>query len=238
MAQHHSKLRPVGRVFLTRPDLTLLVCHAPRPGQPARFDVYGEPVNASDPAAGTALIAYLSPFDARLDAAILAKSGHAYHPVPATEFNPRWLIEDNFGRLNTRVHCAWAASDGRLLKRPSGGLIGLHTFQADPIAADRMDAIDLTIEPGALECYAVLRREARPAARSDTSKILNRPAGPETVTDAIHCLPDTVPPDTRLNQAALYDPVAAQWHFLPVQRFLEARELLTGRRRRPRALRA
>lgn len=228
----------MGRIFLTRPDLILLVCHAPRPGQPARFDVYSQPANESDPTAGTALVAYLSPFDARLDAEILSSSGHPYHPVPATEFNPRWLIEDNFGRLNTRVHCAWAASDGRLLKRPRGGLVGLHALQTDAIAADRMDAIDLVIDPGTLDFYAALRKDARLAARSDASGTAHWHANQQAVAGAIHAMRETVPPDTPATQAALYDPVAAQWHFLPVQRYLEAREQLNGKRRKARAVRA
>jgi hypothetical protein len=96
-----------------------LVTFATKPGAAnhARVMCYPTPE-------GHAMLTYLSPFDAWIDAAYASKPGKPYRVIDASTFDPREMVSDLGGKLNVGLHIGWAASDGKLLAKPSGELVG------------------------------------------------------------------------------------------------------------------
>ncbi|WP_420992289.1 hypothetical protein ACKI2N_030585 [Cupriavidus sp. 30B13] len=222
MAQPNPSSRPCGHVLHTRPDLFLLVNYAPRRGEPNWCNALCEFVEEGNADAGDALSVYISPFDALVDAAFTSRPGKPYHVVPADTFDPRTLIRHSGGKLHVNLHCGWAASDGRIVVRRKGALASVCLMQSEDIPDARLQAIDLEIGREGLARYERLREHAGLFAHADSHRL------PETWTEqqrhqavgqAIQRMPGTVPVGAEVNQVALYDPEAAQWHFVPIAVF-------------------
>lgn len=167
-------------------------------------------------------MAYLSPFDALVDASFSSRPGTTYHVLHAAEFDPRDMVQDSGGKLFVDLHCGWAASDGRIVVRRRGSLASLCLSQELSVPIEQMHAIDLAIDQDALDTVERLRehaglfayREAYVLPRHWTERERH-----QAVAAAIQRIPGRASVDAEINQAALYDPEAQQWHFVPIEVF-------------------
>lgn len=220
MAIPNTPFHPRGHILHTRPALFVLVNYAPGEGQPNWCNASCEFVEEGNVDAGSALAVHISPFDALLNAAFVSSPGKPYHVVHAAAFDPRTLIRDSGGKLHINLHCGWAASDGRIVVRRRGALASICIVQTEEIPEARRDAIDLEIDQHGIAKYERLREHAGLFAHADSHCL------PETWTEqqrhhavalAIQRMPGMVPVEAQINQVALYDPEAAQWHFVPIE---------------------
>ncbi|MDF3887595.1 hypothetical protein [Cupriavidus basilensis] len=222
--QENPSARPCGHILHTYPDLYILISYQPKGSESNYVRASCEAVEEGNPQAGNGLSIYLSPFDAYLAAAYVSKPGNPFHAIPAADFDPRELIRDSGGKFHTALHCGWGANNGRLVIRRDGSiasLCGLTTLDVPPRG---MDAIDLRIEEDDLSAYDGMREKAGLFAHSETHDAflgLNDRARQKVLARAIHSIPGTVDVGHEINQLAIYDPEAAQWHFLPISVFYE-----------------
>ena len=222
MHRHRSSSRPCGHVLHTRPHLYLVmddpaVAGAEGSGVP-RFDQ----VRGRQGAIGPAPVMYLSPFDAWLDATLASRSGTRYTVCTARDYDPRESILTHGGRLLVSLHCAWAACDGKLLSGHTS-LTALRHVQVMEIPRDRMSAIDLLVDRAVLETVERLHEHAGLFAFRDTYRMVPAWSAAErhqALSMALRWLPGSAPPGSMINEAALYDPEACAWHFVPVSLFL------------------
>ncbi|TMS58436.1 hypothetical protein MW7_006790 [Imbroritus primus] len=175
---------------------------------------------------GPAPVMYLSPFDAWLDATLASRAGMRYTVCAARDYDPREAILTHGGRLLVSLHCAWAACDGRLLTSHMS-LTGLRHVQVLDIPRDRLSAIDLAVDRGALDTIERLHEHAGLFAFRDTYRMVSIWSPKEwqqALSTALRRLPGRAPAGSRINQAALYDPEASAWHFVPVGLFLNGED--------------
>nr|WP_219341861.1 hypothetical protein [Herbaspirillum sp. AP02] len=168
-----------------------------------------------------AMVVYLSPFEACLDAAWHALAPERYDVLAASAFTPDELLIYQPERLPYCLHVAWGAHDGQLVVRRDGGLLRLSSAHSAPISR-LIDAIHLRIELPVLESherlweqaglYAHAESHARMLAASDAER--HRQA-----LQAIQRIPGTARPGLPVNQVALYDVESAQWHFVALKLF-------------------
>jgi len=88
----------------------------------------------------------------------------------------------------------------------------------------RRDAIDLEIDQQGIARYERLREHAGLFAHADAHCLLDawtEQQRHQAVALAIQRMPGTVPAGAQINQVALYDPEAAQWHFVPIEVFFD-----------------
>jgi len=218
--------RPCGHVLHTDPDLYVLVRYTPRQDQPNYCRASCEAVDPDDPAKGNALVIYLSPFDAHLDAAFLSRPGEPFHAVHAAAFDPRELIRDHGGKLHYYLHFGWGASDGRLVVRRQGGLTSLYRGDTLVFPPANPNAFDLKIRAGDLAHYGSMRDRAGLYAYAEHYRAvlgLDERSRMQHVARAIENMPGRVPVGAEVNQMAIYDPEAAQWHFIPIDAFFQGR---------------
>ncbi|WP_299540327.1 hypothetical protein [uncultured Herbaspirillum sp.] len=181
------------------------------PGQ-----VLCEPVIAGEAAGSQAMVVYLSPFEASLDALWRGMPPTAYQVLPASSFSPDELVARHHGYLPYCLHVAWGARDGRLAVRAQGEPIRLSSASLAK-ASPLIDSITLDIALPDLECYARLWECAGLFARSETQASLLAMSPLERhrhAARAIDRLPGTAPPGRQINQVAVYDAESAQWHFI------------------------
>ncbi|KJK22448.1 hypothetical protein UB46_21695 [Burkholderiaceae bacterium 16] len=165
---------------------------------------------------------HISPFDALLNAAFVSGPGKPYHVVHAAAFDPRTLIRDSGGKLHINLHCGWAASDGRIVVRRKGALASVCIVQTEEIPEARRDAIDLEIDHDGIAKYERLCEHAGLFAHADSHCLLETWTEQQrhrAVALAIQRMPGMVPVGAQINQVALFDPEAAQWHFVPIEVF-------------------
>lgn len=187
-----------------------------------RFDQ----VRSSQGDIGPAPVMYPSPFDAWLDATLASRAGTRYTVCAAREYDPRESILTHGARLLVSVHCAWAACDGRLLASHVS-LTGLRHVQVLDVPRDRMSAIDLPVDRAVLETIERLHEHAGLFAFRDTYRLVSAWSTTEwqqALSTALRRLPGSAPPGSRINEAALYDPEACAWHFVPVGLFLSGED--------------
>ncbi|WP_439683603.1 hypothetical protein MNJPNG_16055 [Cupriavidus oxalaticus] len=162
---------------------------------------------------------YISLFDAHIDAAFLSKPGEQYHAIPACEFDPREMIWSNDGNLHYFLHCGWGASDGRLIIRRKGNLVSLCGMDTVKVSPEGSTAIDLNIDSKDLAHYNRMRDSAGLYAHEEChSRVmaLGERERMQHVARAIDSMPGMVPVGCDINQMAMYDFDAAQWHFVPI----------------------
>lgn len=223
MSQQTKNRRPCGHVLHTAPGLYVLVRYQPKKDAPDYCRVSCEYLDPDDPTKGSGVSIYLSPFDAYIDAALLSKPGEQYHAIHACEFDPRELIHDNSGSLHYFLHCGWGASNGRLAIRRRGSLARLCGLDTLNVAPDGMHAIDLHIDCKDLERYNRMRESAGLFAHAECHEralALGERQRMQHVAQAIESMPGTVPAGGDVNQMAMYDFEAAQWHFVPIEVFV------------------
>ncbi|MGT2459208.1 hypothetical protein ACU4GI_41340 [Cupriavidus basilensis] len=220
----NTPFRPCGHVLHTRPALFVLVNYAPREGQPDWCNASCEFLEEGNADAGSALAVHISPFDALLNAAFVSSPGKPYQVVHAAAFDPRTLIRDSGGKLHINLHCGWAASDGRIVVRRKGALASVCMVQTEEIPPARRDAIDLEVDRSGIARYERLREHAGLFAHADSHCLLEtwtEQQRHQAVALAIQRMPGTVSVGAQVNQVALYDPEAAQWHFVPIDVFFD-----------------
>jgi hypothetical protein len=205
--------RSCGRVFHTNPDMFVLVTFAPKPGAAdyVRVSCYPTPE-------GDAMLTYLSPFDAWIEAAYDSKPGKPCRVIDASTFDPREMVSNHGGKLNVGLHLGWAASDGRLLAKPSGDLVGYMALQTLAVAAADMENIEFTLnarnrkqidlfdEKAGLFAYSKSQAESM---KWDEQRL------DQEVALALQNVPARCEASSAdINQIAVYDLEGKQWHFV------------------------
>ncbi|HEY0820828.1 MAG TPA: hypothetical protein VGD46_18715 [Rhizobacter sp.] len=232
MKQQRNATRACGHVLHTEPNLYMVVTYQPADGAPNHCRALCEFVDPAHPDHGDGLVVLLSPFDAYLTAALSSKAGTLYHAIHACEFDPRELIRDNGGAFHTFLHCAWGAHDGQLVTRRNGGLVSLYGLDTATIPPDETDAIVLRVAAEDLAAYDRMREQAGLFAHSEAHAMfaaLDERGRHQAVARAMQRLPGTVDVSCDVNEMAIYDPEAAQWHFLPIDVFHQSAEAVGQR---------
>lgn len=223
--------RPCGHVLHTDPHLYVLARYAPRPDEPDYCRASCEALDAENPELGNGLVFYLSPFDAHLDAAFRSGPGEPFHVVPAVAFDPREMICEHGGKLHYFLHFGWCASDGKLVMRRQGSLASVYLRETLHVPPAKLHAIDLTIRTDDLAHHRYTREQAGLYAYTETFEqilALDERSRRQQVGRAIENMPERTTADAQVNQLAMYDPEAAQWHFIPFEVFVS--RLGEGRR--------
>lgn len=195
------------------PYLYLAVNYEPRPGNPNWVNVLCE--HTED---GKAISAYLSPLEAMVDAACFSGPGRLYHAICAHEFDPRTFIGDHDGRLAFGLHLAWAAHDGKLIRRPERAFAACRPAQTMLVQPAAMSRIEFHVDTDILETYERIREQAGLFAYGETAKrvvSLDERRKHQMVAQAIQKIPGSCDSDAGCNQLAIYDPEFTQWHFVP-----------------------
>jgi hypothetical protein len=167
---------------------------------------------------GKAINAYLSAFDAMLDAAYASTPGTPYHVVPAYKFDPAAFIAAHDDRLVVNVHLAWAAHGQRLILRRKGQLAACSTLQVLAAPAKKMHRIEFAIEKDILDVVDRLHEHAGLFAYREAHEQVwgwGEERRHRAVAKAIQTIPGTVDSEAQCDQLALYDAEFEQWHFLP-----------------------
>lgn len=222
MHRHRPSSRPCGHVLHTRPHLHLVVNDPGLAGMEAGVVPRCDQVRSSHGDIGPAAVMYLSPFDAWLDATLASCLGARYTVRAARDYDPRESILSHGGRLLVSLHCAWAACDGKLLSGQVS-LTGLRHVQVLEIPHHRMSTIDLLVHRTVLETIERLHEHAGLFAFRETYRMVSAWSATErqeALSRALRRLPGRAPPGSMINEAALYDPEACAWHFVPVDLFL------------------
>lgn len=207
---------PAGRRHTVVAALPLYVLVRQYPAGGGAGQVLCEPVMTGEATGSQAMVVYLSPFEASLDALWLGLSPEAYRVLPASAFSPDELIARHHGYLPYCLHVAWGAHDGCLAVRAQGGPVRLSSAKVARVS-ERIDTITLDIGLADLECAARLWECAGLFARCETDARLLRLSPSERhrhAARAIDRVPATAAPGQEINQLALYDAEAAQWHFI------------------------
>lgn len=209
----------------THPELYVLVRYTPTSGNASYARVTCEWMEPDDPSAGSAMSVYRSPFDAYLDATFHSVAGQSYQAIEAHRFDPSELIHANGGKLHTFMHCGWGAHDGRLIVRRKGHLVNLYAGNSLEVHPGR--PIRLTTPQADLNAYDQMREKAGLFAHleaHDSFLTLCETHRQEAMSTAVQRIPGRADVGHEVNQMALYDPEAEQWHFLPISVFHEACE--------------
>ncbi len=70
---------------------------------------------------GSAIICFLSPFDAMIEAAHFTRLGTPHHVMPVSQVDPSLFRDSDGLGLIADIHLAWPVKTGRILLRPRGG---------------------------------------------------------------------------------------------------------------------
>ncbi|BEV16054.1 hypothetical protein HBDW_28420 [Herbaspirillum sp. DW155] len=210
---------PAGRRYTVMAALPLYVLVRQYPAGAGQ--VLCEPVMFGQASGSQAMVTYLSPFEASLDALWLGLTPQDYQVLPAAAFSPDELIARHHGYLPYCLHMAWGAHDGCLAVRAQGGPVRLSSTKVARVS-ERIDTITLDIGLADLECAARLWECAGLFARCETEARLLRLSPSERhrhAARAIDRVPATAASGQEINQLALYDADAAQWHFISLDLF-------------------
>jgi hypothetical protein len=163
---------------------------------------------------GRAILCFLSPLDALIEAARFSQLGQAYHVMPAAQLDCG-LFQDADGRgLLACVHLGWPTHHGRILTRP-GGAFGryartVHIWANDPpwfeVDPATLAALDDLHERAGLFAW----RETHRAIREWDWARLHEAAGL-----AIHTAPVMIVDGaSTCDGVGLFDPEFGQWHIV------------------------
>ncbi|MGO0788629.1 hypothetical protein ACTOWA_02020 [Herbaspirillum seropedicae] len=212
---------PRPHVLTAQPMLYLLVrAHPPASAAAAegRCEVMCESIAVGSLAGRDAMVVYLSPLEADIDAAWNARSGGHYQVLAVHDFLPDELLRQHRDSLPYCLHIGWGARDGRLAVRRDGGLVRVSAAALAWVSAD-VEAVRLVVEPFQLESRSRLWEGAGLYAHAEVeAKALTctEPERRRHAQRAIVRLPGTVAAPPGINQLALYDLESAHWHFVPL----------------------
>lgn len=161
---------------------------------------------------GRAILCFLSPLDALIEAARFAQLGSLYHVMPAAQLDGG-LFRDADGRgLVACIHTGWPTQGERIVLRPGGALARyartIHIWANDPPWFE--------VDPATMEMFDELHERAGLFAWRETySSVcgwdearLREAASLALRTAAIAVVPD---PST-CDGIGLFDPEFRQWH--------------------------
>lgn len=207
---------PAGRRHTMLAALPLHVLVRLQPSGSSTARVMCEPVKAGPAAGAQAMVLYLSPFDAHLDALWLGLAVEDYQVLPLASFSPDELVARHQGHLPYCLHLAWGAHDGRIAVRAQGDPVRLSSARVAQVSAS-IDSIPLDIGLADLECHARLWECAGLYAHAETAARLEQ-LNPQQrhwhAERAMERIPGRTEPGREINQIALYDAESAQWHFV------------------------
>ncbi|WP_322104741.1 hypothetical protein [Paraburkholderia sp. J41] len=161
---------------------------------------------------GRAVLCFLSPLDALIEAARLAQLGQAYHVMPAAQLDGS-LFRDADGRgLVACIHAGWPTYAGRILLR-LGGALGrygqtIHIWANDPPWFE--------VDPATVEMIDHLHEQAGLFAWRETHRAIHEWSGArmsKAVGQALRSAPVAVVADaSKCDGIGLFDPEFGQWH--------------------------
>lgn len=220
LSQLPHRLRPPGRHVIEAPASLYVVVRARGeggpPGQPGDCQVLCEQRPDRRGQAQLSMVVYLSPFDACLDAAWCGMTVGQYQVVSACGFEPLALVGNGVGPLHYCLHLAWGARGGALVVRPQGSLVRL-SLAREAVIWPGIEAVQLVLGPADLESYQRLQESAGLFAHAESHAAIlacsDRQRGAHA-SRAIARIPAIAAAGEGINQAALYDVEAAQWHFV------------------------
>ncbi len=191
------------------------------PGQPGDCQVLCEqqPDPSGQPHA--VMVVYLSPLDACFDAAWCGLQMGQYQVVPATGFEPQALVGNGAGPLRYCLHLAWGARDGALAVRRQGALVRLSVAR-EAVVWPGIETVRLALGQDALTSYQRLWEGAGLFAYAESQRAILACSDRQRAAHAsraIDRIPATVAAGEGINQLALYDVEAAQWHFVALDGF-------------------
>jgi hypothetical protein len=195
----------------TKPHLYVQVRYEPQPGEPDYVRIRCENTRL-----GKAIAAYLSPFDAMVDAAYFSAPGQLYHVIPIHHFDPSEFIRDQENKLTIGLHVAWGAYDRKLIPRNKGQLSSF--LETESFAVNDINYVELDVPCKTLQLMDRVHEYAGLHAYREAYQPLldwNEMQRHQAVAKAIQSIPGTCQWDSDVNQLALYDPEAEQWHFVP-----------------------
>jgi len=202
-----------GHVFFPEPTLYLAVNYQLRPSEPDWANVLCEGSGDSQ-----AIRAFLSPFDAMLEAAYASSPGKPYHVVPAHQYVPSGFLADHNGRLALDIQFGWPAHDGALICRRNGSLAACCKHQEQHVPPERAHHIAVKVDADTLTAIERVHENAGLFAYKEAfSRVIGwaEEHRHRAIATAIQKIPGTVPSGSECNQIALYDPEFEQWHFVP-----------------------
>jgi len=218
--KNEAPRRSCSRVFHTIPTMFALVTFAPKPGAPdhARVMCYPTPE-------GDAMLTYLSPFDAWIEATYSSKPGTPYRVIDASTFDPREMVSDLRGKLNVGLHIGWTASDGKLLAKPSGELVGYMALQTLAVAPADMEDIEFTLNAENRKSVDRFHEKAGLFAYSESLEASMKWGDhrlDREVALAMQKVPATCEASSAdINQIAVYDLEGKQWHFVALANLVD-----------------
>ena len=173
-------------------------------------------IDAAQTELGRAVTCFLSPFDAIIEAAHLAKNGPSYRVMAASEIDKNLFCDPDEEGLIADIHVGWPACDGRILKRPSGAFgrscTVMHHWAAYPPRFE-VDAVMLAEYSQYRELAGLYAwQEAAANILSWSERRIDLLA--ERALASIE-LTHSEPKDCKQIEIALYDPEFEQWHFVP-----------------------
>jgi hypothetical protein len=166
---------------------------------------------------GRAVLCFLSPIDAMIEAAHYTSLGPSHRVMVASEVDRR-LFRDTDGRgLIAEIHLGWPSLNGRILLRQCG-ILGrctrtMHHWSRDPVTFE--------VDPIALANFAQYRELAGLFAWREThtnlltwsdmrlQKVVAR------ATESMELLRARPSDYSKCAQIALFDPEFEQWHIVP-----------------------
>jgi hypothetical protein len=171
-------------------------------------------IDAAQTDLGNAATCFLSPFDAIMEAAHLARNGQSYRVMAASDVDKNIFRDPDEKGLIADKHIGWPACDGRILARPGGAFSGnctvMHHWAVYP---PRFEVDDLMLAE-----FSRYRELAGLYAWQETVAVIL--CWPEArrymlggrVLASIE-LTHGKPKDC--SQIAMFDPEFEQWHFVP-----------------------
>lgn len=221
MSADYIQPHPCGHFIHSAPNLYILVRYQSTKVAPDYCLASCEFLDDTDPTKGKGLATYLSLFDAYLAAAFSCKPGEQWRVLPASSFDPRDLIDANYGQLHYFVHFGWAAADRKIFRRTQGGLASVYAL--DTIQSDQSIPlyIEIHIPDEDLAHYVFLREQAGLFAHKEhdlSFALMDEQQRLQQVSLAIAALPAQHAVGT-VSQLAFYDFNFAQWLFVPIEKF-------------------
>ncbi|MBN3788748.1 hypothetical protein [Burkholderia sp. Ac-20353] len=197
-------------------DLYLICRNEPKPGNENWATVVCEQDDR-----GKAIGAYISPFDAMIDARLQQSDSRLYRVLPSTSFDVGNFINDHNNQLAVSFQIAWIANNGHILLRPSGRFTACSIIERSRID-DGQNSIHFAIPKLASEMHARLLDIAGASSWQDSIdefKSLPTLQREKLVTEAIQKIPGTRSGDHQHNELAFYELNKKQWRFIPLPLF-------------------
>ncbi|RAR64044.1 hypothetical protein C7401_105313 [Paraburkholderia unamae] len=161
---------------------------------------------------GRAVLCFLSPLDAMIEAARFAHLGQTYRVTPAARLDGGHFRDADGRGLVACIHAGWPTQDGRILLRPGGALgrhgTTLHIWANDPpwfeVDPETLAMLDGLHEQAGLFAW----RETHHAIGGWDAVRLS-----EAASLALRTMAGAVVADpTTCDGIALFDPEFGQWH--------------------------